>query len=68
MGRHVRSASDSSLSIDKQESMDAYATDRLPSPHADGGRIRARLRSERFDAIWTAGGQVGAVDLRRAFR
>jgi polysaccharide pyruvyl transferase len=26
------------------------------------------LRSERFDVIWTAGGQVGAVDLRRAFR
>jgi hypothetical protein len=26
------------------------------------------LRRERFDAIWTAGGQVGAVDVRRAYR
>jgi hypothetical protein len=26
------------------------------------------LRSESFDAIWTVGGQVGAIDLRRAYR
>ncbi|MEA2459213.1 MAG: hypothetical protein QOC95_2185 [Thermoleophilaceae bacterium] len=26
------------------------------------------LRRERFDAVWTVGGQVGAVDLGRAFR
>ena len=26
------------------------------------------LRAERFDAIWTVGGQVGRVDLRRAYR
>jgi hypothetical protein len=26
------------------------------------------LRSERFDAIWTVGGQVGSVDLARAYK
>jgi hypothetical protein len=26
------------------------------------------LRRQRFDAVWTVGGQVGAVDLARAFR
>ena len=26
------------------------------------------LQRERFDAIWTAGGQVGAIDVARAYR
>ena len=26
------------------------------------------LRDERFDAVWTVGGQVGRIDLERAFK